>query len=54
MGKSEKMIDVINDLASKSDIFLQASLKGRLLSSYEDEDKIADFYHNMGVRGSDY
>jgi len=46
----EKMIDVINDLASKSDIFLPGISEGRLLSSYEDEDKIADFYHNMGVR----
>ena len=46
MGKSEKMIDVINDLASKSGIFLQNISEG-LLSSYEDEDKLLLLYHNM-------
>ncbi|MEG0943247.1 MAG: sugar kinase [Angelakisella sp.] len=45
----EKMIEVINDLASKCDMVLPGIGEGLILCGSENPEKIADFYQAMGV-----
>ena len=44
----EKMISVINDIASKCDMILPGIGEGLILTGSDDPDEIADFYLNQG------
>ena len=46
----EKMISVINDIASKCDMILPGISEGLILTGSDDPDKIADFYLNQGAQ----
>lgn len=46
----ELMIQVINDIATKCDVILPGTSEGLTLMGSEDPNKIADFYHNAGVK----
>lgn len=51
LWENEKlMIDVTNDIASQSDIFLPGIAEGKLLSGLDNEHEIANFYHQLGVK----
>jgi len=45
----EEMVQIINELASQSDIVLPGVNEGLLLTGSDDENAIADFYLNKGV-----
>lgn len=45
----EEMVQIINELASQSDIVLPGINEGLLLTGSDDENAIADFYLNKGV-----
>ncbi|WP_312645547.1 sugar kinase [Hydrogenoanaerobacterium sp.] len=45
----EKMIEVVNDLASRCDMVLPGTAEGLILCGSEDPAKIADFYQALGV-----
>ncbi len=45
----EEMVQIINELASRSDIVLPGVNEGLLLMGSDDENAIADFYLNKGV-----
>ncbi len=46
----ETMVEIINDLASKSDMVLPGTSEGLILMGSEDPEKIADFYQKLGVK----
>lgn len=46
----EVMVEVINELASKSDMVLPGTSEGLILTGSEEPEKIADFYQNLGVK----
>ena len=46
----EIMVEIINDLASKSDMVLPGTSEGLILMGSEDPEKIADFYQKLGVK----
>jgi 2-dehydro-3-deoxygluconokinase len=47
---NEVMVRTINDLASKADMVLPGAAEGIPLVGSDDPEKIADFYHNLGVK----
>ncbi len=46
----EKMIETINRLAVKADIILPGISEGKILTGYDDEEKIADYYLDKGLK----
>lgn len=51
LWENEKvMIDVINDIASKCDIFLPGTEEGFILMGSENEKEITDYYHSLGIK----
>lgn len=48
-GSEEKMIKVMNDVASKCDMILPGIGEGEILTGSDDPDEIADFYLDIGV-----
>jgi len=46
----ERMINVINELAFKSDIVLPGFREGKLFTGKDTKEEIADFYLNQGVK----
>jgi len=44
------MIEVINNIASKCDMFLPGTAEGLTLMGSENEKEIADYYHKIGVK----
>lgn len=50
MEKQEEMVQVINDLAFRSDIVLPGINEGKILTGSDDPSRIADFYLGEGVK----
>lgn len=49
-SSEDMMIETINKLAMKSDVFLPGLEEAKLLSGLEDINKISDFYLNSGIK----
>jgi len=49
-GSKEEMVDTLNDLASKCDVFLPGEAEGLALMGSADPEKISDYYLSKGVK----
>ena len=48
-GSQKTMIEVINEMAQFADVILPGENEGMILTKENNDDKIAEFYHKLGV-----